>query len=159
MKNAVLIAVAASLGAITGCSGSSGSTSIVSPPPVSAQSTYSNAAIDGTYSVLLSTESEQMTGTLVADGKGNFTQGSFTDNPGAGSLCTTPATGSYGLSTNASGTATITLTSTGTGGCNGLPTRTLSFNIEAGQQGNTLIFGEVPGGSTNGMFSGSASKQ
>jgi hypothetical protein len=140
---------------LSGCGSSGSSSSSSSLPVVSAQTTYSNASVTGTYSVVLEEGyTESLIGSFKADGNGNITAGTFTDNQGAGSLCSVTASGTYSLGSSASGTATITFNSTG----NCIPTRALNFNLQAGAQGNSLQLatGVTP---SNWMFVGTATKQ
>lgn len=162
MRFAAKFAMICALGVLAGCSGS-GIGSITNPPPVNAQATYSNASLSGTYSINLAgingnngTESDFI-GSFKADGNGNISSGTMTQygtNDNVTGSCALTFTGTYSLQSNASGTATVTIASSGTNGC------TLSgpvqFGIEAGQQGAILHFGESDG---LGLVSGTASKQ
>jgi hypothetical protein len=154
------------LGVLAGCSGSGGGiSSVITPPPVSAQTTYSysNASLNGTYSVNLagvngkSEEVSSFIGSFKADGAGNLSAGTLTqygiDESVSGS-CSLTFTGTYSVQNTAVGAATITVSSSGTNGC------TLSgpivFVTQAGLQGQSLHFVESDG---VGLVSGTATKQ
>lgn len=157
MKLLCVMVATTSLALIASCGSSgSGSTSVIAP--VSAATSYSNASIIGTYSVNLSNgNAETLIGSFTADGNGNITSGSLAENTGAGPAynCTLTITGTYSIQNTASGTATIT--SPGLIGCpnGGNSTSAVTFNIQAGQQGQSILFA----GSGNSMYAGTAIKQ
>ncbi len=131
-----------------GTSNSSNSNPITNPPPVSAQTTYSKAALSGTYSisVLAGTASGigSDLGTAQLDGNGNITAMSFTDYfSQGGNPCQFNGTGTYSVTSNASGTASITFNSTNC--ASSVPPGPLTFNLEAAQQGASFMFTENDG--------------
>lgn len=143
-----------------GCGSGSGSGGVSMVPPVQAQSSYSSATVAGTYSVYLAEGyTETLLGSFIADGKGNISSGSLIENNGGGptSICTVSITGSYTVQSSASGTATISSSAPGLVGCpgSGNSVTSIQFNIQAGQQGDTVLFV----GSGTQMFSGVATKQ
>ena len=163
VKSAVVLFGVICLVVISGCSG--GGSSIITVPPVSAQTGYSNASITGTYSLVLEHGSQGTgTGFFVADGNGNITSGTMSIVPGP---CNASISGTYNLSSTASGTAAITATQiTGPTGCLGNFFQAVSgawpFNIQAGASGASLLFGTstLPAGVSGSVFvSGSAVKQ
>lgn len=162
------------------CGGGSGPTSIVNPPPVQAQTyTYSSSSLSGTYTLSM-IEGEDVAivspvsfmGSLVFDGADNISSGSITEaaTAYAGTTvdCPLTATGKYTLSSDATGTVTLTLVggavsataNANTGpvnGCYPVPAQ-LSLSIEAAQQGQMFAF-QVASGNSSAGFSGSAFKQ
>jgi hypothetical protein len=137
----------------------------MSVPPVYAQTGYSNTSITGTYSILLSVGAQgTAAGSFKADGNGNITAGTL-KIVNYSSTCTVGFTGTYSLSSDASGTASLTSTlSSGSSSCLGdwnqlSPTGT--FSIQAGGSGASLLFATsaVPASSGSVMLSGSAVKQ
>lgn len=163
MKFVAASAAALCLALLTSCGSSGGSSSII--PPVSAQSTYSNASVSGTYSIVLNGYSGSPSlGTVKADGNGNFTSGSLTqygsnNNPTA--VCIETFTGTYSIQSNASGIATINLTTTYTSGITPSDvcflSGTYTYGIQTAQQGASFFF--VQSGTTGGISFGSAAKQ
>jgi hypothetical protein len=156
------LVVTLTLAIIAGC-GSGGVSSITNPPPVSAQTTYSNASLSGTYSLsLIGYATSQgnfsdFIGSFKADGNGNISSGTLTQygtNNYLTGTCPVTFTGTYSINSDASGTASITASSAGTNGCT--VSGPIKFGTEAGQQGVTLHFGESDG---NGLLSGVATKQ
>jgi hypothetical protein len=134
--------------AFTGCSSSgSGSGNVIDPPPVQA-ATYSTASITGTYGVNFFAANAKNVytsiGTMVADGAGKITAGALTEYAG-GTPCTVSFTGTYTLTSDASGTASLITTPSGTAGCAAPTTGTLTLALQAGQQGQTLLFNESDG--------------
>ena len=138
---------------------SSGSNPITNPPPVNAQTTYSNASLNGTYSIstgippgtgtgngsaLIPT-----TGTLQFDGNGTITGGSIQyPVPGLAPSQTRQYSiaGTYSVTSNASGSATLTFTFTG-GNTNQqyvpfLPSTPFTFTLQAAQQGASVVLAE-----------------
>jgi hypothetical protein len=157
-RRAVFFALCGCL-TLIGCGGSSPS-SILNPAPVQAQATYSDASVNGTYSIfLVRGDAESEIGSFKADGTGNISSGSLTANLGVtgGNACSVNLSGTYTLQSSAAGTGTITTAAPGSGTtCNySLNPMTLHFLIQAGQQGNVLLFTS----SDNQMYSGSAVKQ
>jgi hypothetical protein len=142
---------------LSGCSG--GSSKVVS-----AQTSYSNASITGTYSVLMSAEGQGSgTGSLIADGNGNITSGSIlffvSDNPGS---CNIAFSGTYNLLSNANGIMSLNPTITNLSGttCSQDFPLPWKFNIQAGASGDSLLFVTSTVPSNGGqILSGSAIKQ
>lgn len=144
---------------LIGCGSSASSNSSSSLPPVLAGQSYSNAAITGTYSAEANIYGEPAVGTLVFDGNGNITGGQLTD----ATTCTYTASGTYSIQSDASGTASMTLTPQGS--CaNGPSALTFSPKIEAAQAGETVYFSETSGGNLSNpgadvLANGIATKQ
>ena len=153
--------------AIAGCSSGSASNSnpITNPPPVSAQTAYSNASLSGTYSISTGIYSGAggcpsgetgviaITGTMQFDGNGNITGGTF-QYPICGQPANSPRVytlkGTYSVSNSASGTATLTFTqisgNTNSGLVPLIPSATpYAFNLQAAQQGASVILAESDG--------------
>jgi hypothetical protein len=153
MKFAAVFAAAISLALVTSCGSSGGgSTSIV--PPVQAQSGYSDASITGTYSFLLDQSGNYSAlGTFVANGSGSITSGTVTVMNSGTPSCSATVTGSYSLSSTATGTASLVFTPANS--CGEFPANILTFNIEAGQSGASLLLAST----VTGNLSGSAAKQ
>jgi hypothetical protein len=146
------------IAAAVGCGSSgSGSSSIVNPPPVQAQSGYSNSSITGTYSIVLSRgDAESDIGSFKADGNGNISSGTLSVIQGVGfPICTVSFTGTYSLQSTASGTANINTQPSNTSACAGLTSQSVSFVLQAAQSGDSVLFAA----NTTAMYSGSASKQ
>jgi hypothetical protein len=104
LKSVAVLAVSVWL---TACSGSSGSTNTVTPPTPLTQSDFSGQY---TYSVTGTNPTDgdfAVSGSLVADGKGNITGGVADYNLGSGIDRNVPLTGTYTVS---AGVATIKLT-------------------------------------------------
>lgn len=127
-----------------GCGGgpSSGTDSIINPPPVQAASGFTNASLNGSYafgsSGVCNNSPCAGTGVVTADGNGNLIAGEETANIG-GILCHGTFTGTYSVNSNGTGTATTALTvdSPSAGrGCVG-STSQLSLAIASG--GNNLV--------------------
>lgn len=154
-----------------GSNSSGGPTSIVNPPPVQAQTSYSNASLNGTYSfsefgqyVPNSTPVKGYPayfsgiGILQLDGNGNITSGSVTQyiiNSGPNeSTCVYTLSGSYTLPNSASGTASITETPAASGTCG--TAASIPFTLEASGQGASLALAESDGIS---IVTGTAIKQ
>jgi hypothetical protein len=162
MKLAAALAALTSLALTTGCGNSGGLSNIVTP--VQAQTGYSIASITGTYSLSLASPTNnsgngfaEAIGSFTADGAGKISSGTLVERfGGATAVCTLAFPGTYSLQSNASGTATLTVTSTLTSGSGGCPNATLTFNIYAGQSGASLLFNETD---SSGLFSGNATKQ
>lgn len=147
---------------LSGCSGSGNSFSTITPT-VSAQTTYSNASLSGTYSMSwfyfasgtggLNSFSYSGVGTIKLDGNGNVTTGSITLNNSSTSFpCTYTVTGTYSLQSTALGAATLQLSS-GSGSCPS--TDTWHLNLAAGNSGESFQMGR----SDANIGSGSAVKQ
>lgn len=180
MKKLLLLCVASSLFAtLTACSSTSTSTSSTGTtnPVVQAQTTYSNASINGTYSVTLinaySPQSEVVSGpnsnyeytgvgTIQLNGSGIITggtinlyiSGAFVNSLGAPVPCPFAIAGTYNVQSTAAGTATLNLSSSTTG-C--VTTETWQLAFEAADGGNAIQF--VRTGGAGDLVSGSAIKQ
>ncbi len=150
---------------LAACSASNNSSNpLNNPPPVNAQTTYSNAALSGTYSISTGINSETGTaccgetvipiaGTLQFDGNGNITAGTF-QYPVPGQPANNPRVyslkGTYSISSSASGTATLIFTQL-SGNTNQsyvpfIPTgSSFSFTLQAAQQGASVILAESDG--------------
>ena len=144
----------------TNSSSTTGSNPITNPPPVNAQTTYSNAALSGTYSfssgIGEATNTNSLipvAGTLQFDGNGNITSGTF-QYPVPGLPANNPRiysfTGTYSVSSSASGTATLTFTqlsgNTNQGFNPIIPTgSSFAFTLQAAQQGASVILAESDG--------------
>ncbi len=144
----------------TNSSSPTGSNPITNPPPVNAQTTYSNAALSGTYSISTGIPPGTgmgngstiipIAGTLQFDGNGNISGGSIQyPVPGLASNQTRQYSvkGTYSVSSSASGTAMLTFTFTG-GNTDQqyvpfLPTTPFSFTLQAAQQGASVILAET----------------
>ena len=154
MKFVAVLAATISLALLTSC-GSSGSTSII--PPVQAQSGYSNASITGTYSAIFITGATgaNAVGSFIADGNGHITSGTlvFSD---INSTCTGTLTGTYSLSSSASGTASLTFVVPSCASFN--YSKTDNYIIQAGSSGASLFAQALSPTSSNG-FHIIASKQ
>ena len=126
-----------------GCGGSAIS-SMANPPAVSAQQSYSNASLSGVYSLsesgVIGSQMHNGTGTLQFDGNGTLT-GSLTDYYAGGSPCQFSITGTYSVTSSASGTASVTTTTTNPA-CSG---NTGAVSIEVAQQGQSMVFAENDG--------------
>jgi hypothetical protein len=163
MRFAAGITMICALGVLAGCSGGGGISSIITPPPVNAQTTYSNASLNGTYSINLAgingkgENVSSFIGFFKADGAGNLSAGTLTQY-GIGSditgSCALTFTGTYSLQSTAVGTATITVSSSGTNGCT--LSGPIQFATQAGLQGQSLHFVESD---SIGLVSGTATKQ
>lgn len=157
MKNAIGIAVVLYLAMLTGCSGSGGGNSLVSVPPVLAQSGYSTASVNGTYSIVFGNQDYSGLGSFVADGNGNISSGTININPGAGVSCGYQVAGTYSLTNSASGSASMDITpSAGNDASWCGPAETLQFSIRAASQGSVLLFNQY---SVGNEYWGSAFKQ
>jgi len=126
-----------------GCGGSAIS-SMANPPAVSAQQSYSNASLSGVYSLNESgTTGGQLhdgSGTLQFDGNGTLT-GSLTYYYVGGSPCQFSITGTYSVTSSASGTANLATTTTNPA-CTG---ETGTVSIQVAQQGQSVVFAESDG--------------
>ncbi|MGA8090646.1 MAG: hypothetical protein WCA10_25450 [Terracidiphilus sp.] len=158
MKRWIDLLALVSLVSLVGCGSSGGGSSVVNPPPVQAQSGYSNSSINGTYSIMLSRgDAESDIGSFKADGNGKITNGTLTVIQGIpGQNCPLTFTGSYSLQSTAAGTGTITTQPSTAPACANLASRTLNFTIQAAQSGDTILIAESDDVL---MYSGSASKQ
>ena len=143
--------------ACSSASSSTGSNPITNPPPVSAQTTYSNASLSGTYSISTGippgtgggTVLIPTVGTLQFDGNGNITGGSIQYLvPGLAPSQTRQYSiaGTYSVSSSASGTATLTFKFTGGNTNQGflpfIPSTPLTFTLQAAQQGASVVLAE-----------------
>lgn len=148
---------------LVACSASNSSSNpLNNPPPVNAQTTYSNAALSGTYSIDVIAGPLGMSlnlsglGTMQLDGNGNIVNTSFTvfatDGP---NTCTYTGTGTYTLNSNASGNAKVTLSTTNSkcasalGGTGYFPAQPISLAIQAAQQGSSFLTNENDGLAAN----------
>ena len=154
-----------------GTNSSSNSNPITNPPPVNAQTTYSNAALSGTYSISAIAAYQGVTGlasyqgTAQFDGNGNITAISFTDYA-VGNSCTFTGTGTYSVASNATGTVNLTINTPITvalyqntctfveGSSAGI---SLNFKLEAAQQGASFLL--TPSGAQTYLYSITALKQ
>lgn len=147
MKKLLLILISASL-LLPLSSCSSGSSS--STQTVFAQTAYSNASLNGTYSISFSCENCQFLtsgvsygefaiGTIQLNGAGGITGGTLSASAGTVSAptCVENVSGTYSLQSTALGTATLSLSST-TAGCNS--TSTLPLSLAAAGQGTSILF-------------------
>ena len=174
-----------------GCSG--GSDGLLDPPSVHAQDTaanqanlrhhYSNSSLNGTYALAMSAGEAanivapvSFLGSITFDGKGNITTGTITEaaTPYSGSTATCPVsvTGTYSLSTDATGTADLTLTGSivspsaspssgviGNGNnCFAIPP-SLTLSIVAAHRGEVVAFQMASGSSSGFNFAGTAYRQ
>lgn len=135
----------------THSSSTSTSNPITNPPPVSAQTTYSNSALSGTYSISIiavnSNGGGDGLGTAQFDGNGNITAVSLTSfsQLGVPTPCQFTGTGTYSVNSNASGTASISISTTGSVANCGPTLSPLAFNLEAAQQGASFLLTENDG--------------
>lgn len=149
MKRVLCLAMMSfSLTLLSSCSAGSPS-NMVTPPPVQAQTSYSNTSLSGTYSFALfdsggvlmiqgSSSPFDVIGSLQFNGTGNITGASLTVG-GAGSTCTYSGTGTYSVQSTALGTATLSVNQTSTvNACQN--SGTFNFNIAVAQQGNSVQF-------------------
>ncbi len=141
----------------TGCADNA-INSLGNPPVVSAQQTYSNASLSGTYSFsetgVTGAEPHDGSGTLQFDGNGNVT-GTITDYYIGSTPCQFSIVGTYSVSSSASGTASLTTTTTTSTGQNCVGS-TGTVNLQVGQQGQSLVYAETDG---QRLTSGTALKQ
>lgn len=135
----MLIAIALNLS----CGGGSSSPIGTSTPVVHAATGFTNASLNGAYSFGISGSSVSGiaagSGVATLDGAGNITGGDETININ-GASCHSTFTGTYSVSTNGTGTATITSFADAASiarGCAVSSTGPLSLAI--GNSGNTLI--------------------
>ncbi len=160
-KLLLLCASTALLLAINACS--AGTNSGTSTGIVSAQTTYSNSSLSGTYSIeYLCTYCDTTgtgngyndgVGTLQLNGSGGITGGTLNVyNSYATKPCVYTATGTYAIQSTALGTASLSLTSSTTG-CT--PTTSWQLALAAADSGAAIQFSRTDGY----MASGSAIKQ
>jgi hypothetical protein len=83
-------------------------------------------------------------GTAQLDGNGNVTAMSFTDYYTSGSPCQFTGKGTYSVTSSASGTTSVTVTSANCPGS--APTAPLTFVLQAAQQGASFLLTENDGG-------------
>ena len=155
------------LALLTGC-GSMGNPS--GPSTVSAQTAYSTSSVSGTYSLILTGPSliegasghyvvdfPHYIGSFTADGsgniRGNLTQYGFLEN---NRPCNDSFFGTCSIQSNATGTAYLSARPTGPDGCS--KPFDIRFVIQAGQQGDSLLFTESDG-TGHQLFGGTAVKQ
>ncbi len=128
---------------LTGCA-NIGLGALSNPPSVSAGQIYSNASLTGVYSInetgSTGSQSHDGSGTLQFDGNGNFT-GTITEYCVGSSACQYSIVGTYSLSSSASGTGSLTTTSTDPS-CVG---STGTVNLQAAEQGQSFVFAETDG--------------
>lgn len=175
--------VSAAMLAYAGCStGGSTTGTVFNPPPVQAQ-TYSNSSLDGTYTVLMKAGDSgaivspiSFLGALSLDGNGNVSSGTLTEAStpygGTTATCSVSVTGTYSLSSSATGTANLTLAGNivstsanpiygaiGNGNnCWAVPPN-LSMSIMAAQQGQVVAFQMASGATAGFNFAGTGYKQ
>lgn len=181
MKNRVLTGICLLLvgAGQFGCSSGGG---MLNPPPVHAQS-YSNSSLSGTYTVSMAAGDSaaivspiSFLGSMTFDGNGNITSGTIAEasTPFGGSTasCSVSVSGTYSLSSNATGIANLSLSgsivsssaspSTGAIGsgnnCWAIPP-SLSLSIGAAQQGDVVAFQMAPEATAGFNFAGTAYKQ
>ena len=156
MKGILVTAVVLCALVFSGCSGS-GSNSGNMIPPVMAQQAYSTASITGTYSInSISIETGAVTtdiGSIKFDGNGKITGGTVNRYEN-GALCTASVTGTYSINSDATGTATVNLSSSTNNGCTF--NSPLQLSVQASQAGEALQFSEID---NLEAMSGSAFKQ
>jgi hypothetical protein len=130
---------------------------------VLAQSGYSNASLNGTYSFHFvqpyhssgATESSETIGTISFDGAGKVSGGTATSYfAGTTQTCTVTLSGTYSVQSSAAGTGTVTSTPTASqpSGCS---TSQSQLAFEVAQGGNILEFAATDGN----IYAGSAAKQ
>lgn len=162
MRKLTLLTFLSSLTLILSCSSGSGtgSTSIITP--VMAQTTYSNASLNGIYSMSWwsfyggndpnNGSYYSAVGTIQFNGSGTISSGSITLlNPG-NFTCVESVAGTYSLQSTGLGTATLNLTST-TKGCS--PSDTWEVSLAAGGGGTGIQMART----NQEIASGSAVKQ
>jgi hypothetical protein len=158
VKNLTLfLALASSLVPLTSCSSG---TSPMAPPPVLAQTGYTNASLSGTYSVSLVSPFVPSglpffsgIGSIQLDGAGTVTGGTINIYfASATAPCVYSATGTYSVLSTALGTATLNLTSS-TKNC--APSDTWQLALAAADGGAAVQFVRTDGS----VVSGSAVKQ
>ena len=175
MKKLLLICITSPLLlALNACSaGTAASTASGINQPVLAQTTYSTASLNGTYSVqLICTYCQNVagavgmkagyggqdagTGTIQLDGAGGITAGTLniyvSASPTFSTPCVENVTGTYSIQSTALGTASLNLTSSTTG-C--APTLTWKLALATADGGSVIQFAESDGY----IGSGSAIKQ
>ncbi len=139
---------------LTGCA-NLGPGALTDPPPVSAGQIYSNASLTGTYSVnetgSTGSQFHDGSGTLHFDGNGNLT-GALTEYYVGSTPCQFSIVGTYSLASSASGTSSLTTSSTDPN-CVG---STGTVNIQAAEQGQSFVYAETDG---QRLDSGTALKQ
>ncbi len=160
MKKLLLCASASLLTFLSACSGSGNSTT--SMQTVSAQSSYSTSSLSGTYSMswyiseftggTIIAQFYTATGTMQLNGSGSITGGTITENAAA-ITCPYSVTGTYSLQSTATGTATLSLSSSTTG-CPA--TDTWNLALAAGDGGGVL---EMARTNASRPATGSAVKQ
>jgi hypothetical protein len=166
MKRLFLIGIASPLLLVfNACSSSpSISTSINNPPPVLAQTTYSNSSLSGTYSVVWinvgsNSGPENLggyysgVGTLQLNGLGGITGGTLSFYTlGSTTPCVYTATGTYSVQSTALGTVSLNLSSS-TSGC--ASTTAWQMSLAAADGGAQMQLVRTDGA----VASGSAVKQ
>lgn len=154
----LVVILATAVLALNGCSGGAGIS--YTPPTVLAQTTYSVASLNGTYSVQLvspfSTSGAAFysgVGTLQLNGTGTVSGGTIDVYFSASTTpCVYSPSGTYSLQSTALGTASISLTSS-TSGC--ATTETWKMALAAGNSGTNFQFSSIDGN----VISGTAVKQ
>lgn len=155
-------AVAAFLIACGG--GGSGQSFAPGPPPVQAQSGFSNASLNGTYGISfsgtqVSSGSIQYVGdgigTIQFNGSGSITGGSITNYTSSATCQSTVTSGTYSVSSTGAVTATIN----GSSSTSGCTSGSEAFSGEVSQNSDTVVFAESDGGTSGSFFSGTAIKQ
>jgi hypothetical protein len=158
VKNLILFLVFASTFVLlTSCSSG---TSPMAPPPVLAQTGYTNASLNGTYSVSLTSSFVPSglpffsgIGSIQLNGAGSVIGGTINIYFSAATApCVYSSTGTYSLQSTALGTATLNLTSS-TKNC--APADTWQLALAAADGGVAVQFVRTDGS----VLSGSAVKQ
>lgn len=156
----LLFLLTLSVVALNACSSSNAS----SGQTVYAQTTYSSASLNGTYSVeisgypgelILSSGSDDWAGigTLQLNGSGTVTGGTVNIYVGgAAAPCVESVTGTYAIQSTAQGTATLNLSST-TVGCR--PTVSIPLVLAAADGGSSVMMVATDGN----VVRGAAAKQ
>jgi hypothetical protein len=176
MRTRAGVALISTFSFLAGCGSSSRTL-----PVVNAQTTYSNASIEGLYSINLSgvtsaagidpTNPIGITGTsaqlasfigsLKADGDGHMSGAlqEFGANANSVSVCTVTFTGTYNLQNSPSGLVTLMVASKGTDGtsnANCTWSGPVQFLLQAGLYGQSLHLAEADG---RGLITGVATRQ
>lgn len=148
MVRLFLVAVLAFLAGLVACSGGSGAPTATIVPPVQAQSGYSNADVTGNYNFELAGASVQLngaaagSGTLVANGSGQFTSGTYSIAVPGYLMCSGSLSGTYSIPNSGLGTATLSATPDSTSIANGCQSATLKFSLAPSVNANTIAFSE-----------------
>ena len=146
--------------ALSACSGGVSSGTGTSTGIVSAQTTYSNSSLSGTYSITwINVGSPDIgnlnafyggVGTIQLNGSGNITGGTlnfYTEATSPKSPCVYAVTGTYGIQNTALGTATLNLSSS-TSGCTS--TDTWQVALAAADGGAAIQMTRTDGSAASG---------